>query len=863
MFFSRSFSLTILSIGKAALSLMLVCMSAAAWALPSACTATWGTSGTTLRYYNTVSNQWVNVASLGVSGNAMAGSEQDGTLYYVSAVDPPATMYRASFDNVQGTVTVAQVSAAQISVPAAMTYTDNTGLQRTVGLPGLVGASMDRDTSNRRMFLYTTSGEPTVNLPVNGTNTGSVIAMIGLLDPEAPSAVSWSVLYQTSATGTVTYPLLGSSGDIFADQQSGAIWVITNSTPARILRIGLSYSGYALQSAQVTGTATLQLGGAPLSASVGAVAMSPYNGAVYMSSSGLNSTWVLADHTTASPSATLMTNSSGVSDAGNCVAPPDPPDLLKSFNPVTATAPGLTTLALVLTNPNKAPIWTTSALQDTLPSGMLIANAPGITANCFSNGAAATRPASTTLTATAGTGSLTVPVGAMIPGGSTSGGSCSFSVQVSATVATFYANTLAAGSLQTTAGSNAADSTATFRLQNNALPNAPAIAKSFNPTTATGTVGTTTLTIVIHNPNTSTNTLTASLIDALGANLRVTTPSLLTVTCYSDGVATTRVSATTATTSSNSITIPSGAPIPGGASTGGSCSFSLRLTATTASFNLNTLAAGDLDTVSGSNLYAATAGFYLGVSDFSVIKSQRVGATGATTTGVIDVPSGNTLSYVIQIRNGGGIAGTRTFSDTLPLLITPTLSLATTTFLSSGCRVVTATVSGATVVSGTVSAAPPGGGCDITIVARASATSAIVSAVNSVGIYTVTGAVDSSLANNTSSVTLNIKPSVNLAITKTDGKTAVTAGGTNSYTIMVTNSGPSAADGAVLKDPAASGLSCTGISCTAAGGAACPLPTQLFVSSLQSGTGLSIPALPSSSSVSFVLTCAVTATGLP
>lgn len=863
MFFPRSFSFTILSIGKAALSLMLACMSAATWALPSACTATWGTSGTTLRYYNTVSNQWINVASLGVSGNAMAGSEQDGTLYYVSAVDPPATMYRASFDNAQGTVTVAQVSATPISVPAAMTYTDNTGLQRTVGLPGLVGASMDRDTSNRRMFLYATSGEATTNLPVNGTNTGSVIAMIGLLDPEAPSAVSWSVLYQTSATGTVTYPLLGSSGDIFADQQSGAIWVITNSVPARILRIGLSYSGYTLDSAQVTGTATVQLGGAPLSASVGAVAMSPYNGAVYMSSSGLNSTWVLADHSTSSPSATLMTNSSGASDAGNCVAPPDPPGLLKSFSPVTATAPGLTTLTLVLTNPNKAPIWTTAALQDTLPSGMLIANTPGIAVGCFSNGAAATRPASTTITATAGAGSLTVAAGAMIPGGSGSGGSCSFSVQVSATVATFYANTLAAGSLQTTVGSNTADSTATFRLQNSALPNAPTISKSFSPGTATGTVGTTTLTIVINNPNTSTNTLTASLIDSLGANLRVTTPSLLTITCFSDGVATTRVSATTATTSSSSITVPSGAPIPGGASTGGSCSFSLRLTATTASFNLNTIATGDLDTVSGSNLYAATAGFYLGVSDFSVVKSQRLGTSGATTTGVLDVPSGNTISYVIQIRNGGGVTGTRTFSDTLPLLITPTLSLATATFLSSGCTARTATVSGTTVVSGTVSAAPPTGGCDITVVARASATSSVVSAVNSVGIYTVTGAIDSSLANNTSSVTLNIKPSANLSITKTDGKAATTAGGTNSYTITVANSGPSAADGAVLKDPAAGGLSCTGISCSAAGGAACPLPTQLFVSSLQSGTGLSIPALPSNSSVSFVLTCAVTATGLP
>ncbi|MBU6438134.1 MAG: DUF11 domain-containing protein, partial [Betaproteobacteria bacterium] len=60
-----------------------------------------------------------------------------------------------------------------------------------------------------------------------------------------------------------------------------------------------------------------------------------------------------------------------------------------------------------------------------------------------------------------------------------------------------------------------------------------------------------------------------------------------------------------------------------------------------------------------------------------------------------------------------------------------------------------------------------------------------------------------------------------LQITKTDNKGVTTPGATNTYVITLTNNGPGAANGAVVTDPAATGLSCTAVSCAASGGAVC------------------------------------------
>lgn len=86
---------------------------------------------------------------------------------------------------------------------------------------------------------------------------------------------------------------------------------------------------------------------------------------------------------------------------------------------------------------------------------------------------------------------------------------------------------------------------------------------------------------------------------------------------------------------------------------------------------------------------------------------------------------------------------------------------------------------------------------------------------------------------------------------------AVVSGAPSSYAITVTNAGPDAADGALIADPAPTGLVCPTASCAAGGGASCPAATgAALVSALQAG-GVAIPLLPVGGSVTLTLSCTV------
>ncbi len=97
----------------------------------------------------------------------------------------------------------------------------------------------------------------------------------------------------------------------------------------------------------------------------------------------------------------------------------------------------------------------------------------------------------------------------------------------------------------------------------------------------------------------------------------------------------------------------------------------------------------------------------------------------------------------------------------------------------------------------------------------------------------------------------------NIGISITDGVTTVNSGAQTIYVITATNNGPGSASGAQLRSPIATGLTCTSLTCSALGGAVCPV--GLTVGQLQ--TGVAIPTLPNGGSVTVNLTCSVTATG--
>jgi uncharacterized repeat protein (TIGR01451 family) len=85
----------------------------------------------------------------------------------------------------------------------------------------------------------------------------------------------------------------------------------------------------------------------------------------------------------------------------------------------------------------------------------------------------------------------------------------------------------------------------------------------------------------------------------------------------------------------------------------------------------------------------------------------------------------------------------------------------------------------------------------------------------------------------------------------------VVSGTTANYSLVVTNTGPDAANGSVLADPAPAGLTCTTATCTAAGGAACPVQTGAALVAALQGTGAAIPTLPNGGSITISLSCTV------
>ncbi|HEU5302656.1 MAG TPA: hypothetical protein VFW06_10505, partial [Acidimicrobiia bacterium] len=103
------------------------------------------------------------------------------------------------------------------------------------------------------------------------------------------------------------------------------------------------------------------------------------------------------------------------------------------------------------------------------------------------------------------------------------------------------------------------------------------------------------------------------------------------------------------------------------------------------------------------------------------------------------------------------------------------------------------------------------------------------------------GTTDPDLDDNTADDTDDVGPVADLSVTKDDGRTSVPAGGTTTYTVRVTNAGPSPVTGAVLTDPAVAGLTKTGVACSSKAGNVCPPtppPAAPTIAELESGFAL-------------------------
>lgn len=142
-------------------------------------------------------------------------------------------------------------------------------------------------------------------------------------------------------------------------------------------------------------------------------------------------------------------------DAGGCsgVAPLGGVGLFKTFGPSTILTGGVSvsTLTITFTNSNTAAAVLTAAFTDTFPSGLSVASSPNLATTCGVG------------VPTAGVSSVTLPAGSTIPGGSVAvPGFCTLTVDVTASAAACYLNTIPIGALQTDGGSNASAAAVNF-----------------------------------------------------------------------------------------------------------------------------------------------------------------------------------------------------------------------------------------------------------------------------------------------------------------------------------------------------------------------------------------------------------------
>ncbi len=313
---------------------------------------------------------------------------------------------------------------------------------------------------------------------------------------------------------------------------------------------------------------------------------------------------------------------------------PEHPLLTKAFNPTTIGVNGISTLTFTLNNENNIAL-TGAAFTDALPAGIQVAATPAVSSTC-GTWTPAPVAGNTTLTFTGGT--IPARVG-------TTNGSCTLSVNVTATSA--GARTNVSGPISTTqTGTNSGPTGSATASLNAILP--PVLSKQFAPS---GIIigGVSTLTFTITNPNPSDALASVAFSDtfpvAPGAMV-VASPASPTNTCSPAGTWTTTVGA-----GSVSLT---GAGVPAG----GSCTVSVNVTAPNIGTYNNT--SGNVShIVNGVTVNGNTASAALLVKTatpaISLLKQVSISASGPWFS-YLAVPLNTPLFYQFTVENTGDVA---------------------------------------------------------------------------------------------------------------------------------------------------------------------------------------------------------------
>jgi uncharacterized repeat protein (TIGR01451 family) len=372
-------------------------------------------------------------------------------------------------------------------------------------------------------------------------------------------------------------------------------------------------------------------GGGTITAAVGSGSASLAGGSIPINSActfSVNVTGTASGNFTNTTGAVSSTNGGTGNTATANASVSTPPTIAKSFGSATIPLNGSIPLSFTITNPAvNTVVLTGVSFTDTLPAGLVVSTPNGITGTCGGG----------TITAVASSGSVSL-TGGSIPVNS----SCTFAVNVIATMTGILSNTTGPVSA-TQSGGGAASNTASITVL---AP--PAISKSFGSPTLS-LAGTTTLTFTISNPNATAGLLGVAFTDTMPSGLTVAIPNGLSGTCGA-GIIAAAAGATAVTLSGGTISASS------------SCTFSVNVAGSAGGTQVNTT--GSVVATNGGSGNTATSSIIVVSPDLTITKSHagnfKQGQTGAI--------------YNIAVRNAGTVPsnGVVTMTDLLPAGLTAT-----------------------------------------------------------------------------------------------------------------------------------------------------------------------------------------------
>jgi uncharacterized repeat protein (TIGR01451 family) len=228
--------------------------------------------------------------------------------------------------------------------------------------------------------------------------------------------------------------------------------------------------------------------------------------------------------------------------------------------------------------------------------------------------------------------------------------------------------------------------------------------------------------------------------------------------------------------------------------------------------------------------------------------APRADLSVTMTDSKVSVVPGTSDTYTITVSNNGPSAVTgASVADVLPAGVTAATWMATG---NSGGGSVSGPTSGSGALATTVNL-PVSASVTFSFTASINS-SATGSLTNTVTVSPPAGVTDSNPANNSASDIDTLAPGADLSVTMTDGQVSAVPGTSDTYTITVSNNGPSAVTGASIADALPAGVTAaTWMATGNSGGGSVSGPTS------GSGAMATTVNLPVGASVTFSLTATI------